>query len=244
MKPSVAFVRFTGCSGCQLTLLNLEAELPALLNRFRIEVTTIAEPPLRPRQWDVVLVEGAVSCDEERLRLEDLRKSTSCLVAVGACAVWGGIFALRSDVPRGELVKEVYGTNRLSSCDTRIPQPLARFVAVDGIIPGCPPEKEDMRSLMGALLRGVLPEPFPRPVCSECRERENRCLLMEDRAPCLGPVTEGGCGARCPSIHVPCEGCRGPVAGANRGELEEIFLKDGDDDGSMRGKIDRFGGWK
>jgi sulfhydrogenase subunit delta len=76
----------------------------------------------------------------------------------------------------------------------------------------------------------------------ECRIRENRCLLEEDGDVCLGPVTRSGCNARCPSILVPCEGCRGEVAEANRDELYHLLLETGLKGLDIRLRMQRFAG--
>jgi coenzyme F420-reducing hydrogenase gamma subunit len=122
-------------------------------------------------------------------------------------------------------------------CD---PQPLRSILPVDAVITGCPPEKEELLRLLAGLIRGALPVEIDYPVCTECRMRENLCLLTERDALCLGPLTLGGCGARCPSMSVPCEGCRGPVPEANLKEALDLYAQKGFDRQTVLGRLRRF----
>lgn len=225
-KPTLAIAGLTACSGCQLTLLNCEEELTELLQRFGIRYFplgltehTISGP------LDAALVEGAVSTPDDLEILMKLRSSSRLLVAVGTCALWGGVAAMKNRETRTDLVTAVYGP-AASSPQTFNPQPLQRFVKVDFAVTGCPPEKGELLATLAALLHGTLPE-FPRyPVCTECRNRENLCLLIERNELCLGPMIQAGCNARCPAVGIPCEGCRGPVEEANvAAELELLLVK-------------------
>jgi sulfhydrogenase subunit delta len=88
-------------------------------------------------------------------------------------------------------------------------------------------EKHEFVAAVSALLNGDLPDQVHYPVCGECRIREQECLLVNHGIFCSGPVTAGGCGARCPGYGVPCVGCRGPADDANVASLESIVTKAG-----------------
>ncbi len=93
--------------------------------------------------------------------------------------------------------------------------PVKAAVDVEYELPGCPIEKDQFLTLVGALLHGDLPE-FPETtVCSECKMNENECLLVHRNEACCGALTLAGCGARCPSLNLPCVGCHGPVEEAH-----------------------------
>lgn len=231
MKPlEMAFVRFTSCSGCQLMLLNCEERLASLDDQARwCDFAMLSSRRDGLASLDVALVEGAVSTTGELEELLSLRRRSRLLVAVGACALTGGVNRLaRAD--RGGIP------------DSFPPQPLHRFVTVDGKVPGCPPERNDLLALFGALRSGGWPAHLECAVCMECRIGEFRCLLQMDHLPCLGPVTLGGCRARCPAIGVPCEGCRGDVAEAQRDELFRLLVNDGVPAGEIRRRMTRFEG--
>jgi coenzyme F420-reducing hydrogenase gamma subunit len=114
-----------------------------------------------------------------------------------------------------------------SGYDMRPHRPLSSYVRVDVAIPGCPMEKEEFLAAIASLLNGDRPEPVTTPVCAECRLREHECLLLSSNVSCAGPVTSGGCGARCPGFNVPCIGCRGPVEEANFASMEKILAGTG-----------------
>lgn len=244
-KLRVAIAGLTACSGCQLSLLNCEDELPELLELFEFQYFPMASSPaLLSGKYAAALVEGCISMPHERVLLRELRKRSRYLIALGTCAVWGGVAALRNGDDREQLRQQVYGRN-LVAVETEDPLPLRSVVSLDAAVTGCPPEKEELLRLLAGLARGALPVDIDYPVCTECRMRENLCLLTERGALCLGPLTSGGCGARCPSLSVPCEGCRGPVPEANLAEALEIYAQKGFDRQTVLGRLRRFcPGWK
>jgi sulfhydrogenase subunit delta len=106
-------------------------------------------------------------------------------------------------------------------------RPLRDYVSVDAAVTGCPMENDEFLRTVACLLNGDKPELVTTPVCAECRLREQECLILASRLPCAGPVTTGGCKARCPSLNVPCIGCRGPVDDANFESMETILTATG-----------------
>jgi sulfhydrogenase subunit delta len=125
-----------------------------------------------------------------------------------------------------EIAASIYGPDAVHY-DMRPHRPLSAYVRVDAAVPGCPMEKEEFLYSVACLLNGDRPEPVTFPVCAECRMREQECLILASRVPCAGPVTVGGCGARCPGFNVPCIGCRGPVDDANIQSMETILATAG-----------------
>jgi len=239
-KLRLAIAGLTACSGCQLSLLNCEDELPELLARFEFHFFPMASSPaLLAGEYDAALVEGCLSMPREKELLLELRTRSRYLIALGTCAVSGGVAALRNGEERELLRQQVYGTNPVA-VETFAPQPLQSIVQIDAAVCGCPPEKEELLRMLAGLLRGALPVGIDYPVCMECRMRENLCLLTERDMLCLGPLTLGGCNARCPSLSVPCEGCRGPFVEANLTEALEIFACKGLERSTVLGRLQRF----
>ena len=236
----LAISGLTACSGCQLSLLNCEAELPQIIKTVEFNYFPMAcSPAVLEGEYDAALVEGCLSMPHEHELLLALRERSRYLVAVGTCAAWGGVAALRNGEDRDLMRQLVYGGNRIA-CDTHEPRPLHTAVKIDAVICGCPPEKEELLRLIAGLLRGALPPPIIHPVCTDCRMRENLCLLTECSQLCLGPLTLGGCGARCPGLGVSCEGCRGPVPEANQVEAMELYLQKGYDKTTVSERLKRF----
>lgn len=214
-KPTVGIYGLTSCAGDQLAILNCEDELLKIFNALDIRFFPMAmtkndeECPL-----DIVFVEGTVVQPRDEKMLKRLRERSKLLVAIGTCAVWGGVSAMKNEISRENLKEKVYGQNGKYFMSI-IPQPLSSFVKVDFVISGCPIEKEQLLQSIAFLLHGDLPNLPNFSVCTECKMVENTCLLVEKGELCLGPITRAGCKARCISHNQPCIGCHGPVDEAN-----------------------------
>ena len=236
----VIYQRFTSCCGCQLTLLNCEAELAEVVERVDfVEFVMASSTHDDGGVVDLALIEGSISDPQALEKLLAVRRRSRFLAAVGACALSGGVNRLAGSRTRDALTR-VYGA-AAENMTYFPPQPVGNFVEVDLRIAGCPPEKKELVWTLGALARHGLPALPAYAVCMECRMQENRCLLIEDAMPCLGPVTRAGCGARCPSFGVICEGCRGEVDECNREEEFRLLREIGLPEKEIRARLSRFG---
>jgi sulfhydrogenase subunit delta len=214
-KPKVGIFGLTGCAGDQLAILNCENELLQLVELLDIRDFLMASSARdHDGRLDVALVEGAVLSDHDEERLKAIRARADVLVALGTCAVHGGIPIMDRDLDRDALLRVVYG-DMGSSYDTQAARPLHEVVPVDLNITGCPIEKDEFLRAIGNLLNGDPPLAAGYAVCTECHMRESRCLLARPDGFCLGPVTAAGCDARCPALGIGCVGCRGPAVDAN-----------------------------
>ena len=240
-RPKIAIAGLTACSGCQLTLLNCERELPEIAGSFDIVHFPMGESAA-DHDWsfDAAIVEGAVSTPEDLATLFRLRNASHLLIALGTCALHGGVAAMNNTAEtRPELLQSVYGPAG-ASFESFAPAPFHNFVSVDFGVTGCPPEKHEVVQLLAALLAGTLP-PLPTyAVCIECRSRENLCLLLVKDQLCLGPIIQGGCNARCPATGIVCEGCRGPVREANVEQELELLLERKFDRCEIERRMTRF----
>jgi len=214
-RPRVGIFGLTGCAGDQLQILNCEDELLQLAERLDIvEWAMVRGDTHEKGPLDLALVEGVVATQRDLERLRAIRARARALVAVGTCAVWGGLPAMKSSLPREVLAREVYrqDTRFLDSVEAR---PATDFVEFEFRLAGCPIERGEFLRLVQSLLAGTVPE-LPRvPVCWECKTRENLCRVVHFGEVCCGAMTRAGCGARCPSHGVACGGCRGPVETPN-----------------------------
>jgi len=214
-KPTVGIFGLTGCAGDQLVIVNCEDQLLDLVSLIDIRDFLMATSANDTScQLDVALVEGAVLTNKDAEKLRAIRQRAKVLVALGTCAVWGGVAAMDRGADRRKLLEEVYGETGLSY-DSVPAQALDEIVKVDLKITGCPIEKEHFLAAIANLLNGNAPLYPQYAVCTECRMFENNCLLIERGEICCGPITAAGCNARCPELRVACVGCRGPASDAN-----------------------------
>jgi len=214
-KPKIGVYGLTGCAGDQLVLLNCEDELLDIAGALDIKFFPMAMSDNdRKCHLDIVFVDGSVVQPRDEKMLKRLRERSTLLVAMGTCAVWGGVQAMKNEIPRKKFKTQVYGQAG-NIFETIAAQPLSSFVKVDLTIPGCPIEKEQLLQSVAALLHGDLPDLANYSVCTECKMAEYPCVLLEKGQLCLGPITVAGCKARCPRHGQPCIGCRGPVDDAN-----------------------------
>lgn len=215
-RPTVGFIGLTGCAGDQLVVLNCEdvlLDLVALVD-VREFLMAAADGHGADTPLDLAFVEGAVVSRRDEETVRQLRARARCLVALGTCAVWGGVAALDRLHDRGALLRDVYGDVG-AAFDALPARAVREVVPVDYAITGCPIEREEFLSAVAHLLQGNPPLVREVPVCAECRMREVGCLLIHRGLPCCGAVTVGGCDARCPALGVPCVGCRGPAPDVN-----------------------------
>lgn len=226
-KPRVGIFGLTGCAGDQLQIINCEDELLAVVSAVDLKSFVMAQTGNDESEFDISFVEGSVVTEEDEARLKEIRNKSGLLIAIGTCACWGGVQAAANDAERKELYEAVYGTpDDLYAVLPKV-KALNEVVQVDWYISGCPIEKDQFLSSVVSLLHGDLPIPVAYPVCYECKRKENPCRLVEKGELCMGSLTIGGCGGRCPSHNTPCKGCRGPVEEANIASEYEILLEKG-----------------
>lgn len=226
-KPTAGIFGLTGCAGDQLVMLNCEDQLLDLVSLLDLRDFLMASSGNDEAcALDIALVEGAVFTRRDEERLRRIRERSASLVAVGTCAVWGGISAAGRNESLTGLVDETYGAMG-REYDVAPARALHEVVKVDLNITGCPIEKDQFLAAIANLLHGD-PPVFPEyPVCMECRMRESNCLLIEKNIVCCGPLTVAGCESRCPAMGIPCIGCRGPVHDANTASAWAMFGEKG-----------------
>ncbi|MCW8815887.1 MAG: NADH:ubiquinone oxidoreductase [Chlorobium sp.] len=201
---------FTCCEGCQLQLANHESSLPAFLEL--LDIRNFREiSSERHDDYDIALIEGSITRQDEAERLETIRKNAKVLVAYGSCACFGGVNSLKNNFPLDQTVREVYGDK---SVDTLPVRKISDVVKEDYSIPGCPVSKEEVERIIVSIATGSIISLPKYPVCVECKQRLNTCLFDLGEI-CLGPITRAGCDAVCTSGKTPCLGCRGPADDIN-----------------------------
>jgi len=213
-KPRLGVFKFSSCDGCQLSILDAEDELLDLLDKVELADFLEASSASAGPPYDVALVEGSISTEEEVERILRIRKESKMLVAIGACATSGGLQALRNWSRLGLFESAVYPEPKVARALEKA-LPVGDFVAVDFELRGCPVSKAQLLQFFAATIRGAKPRLPGSAVCLECKRAGNPCLVVAGGTPCLGPVTASGCGALCPSRGRGCYGCFGPSDDAN-----------------------------
>jgi len=208
-KPRLGVFKFASCDGCQLTLLDCEDDLLAVAGAVEIADFREASSAVLDGPYDLALVEGSITTPSDHDRIAQIRAQSKFLVTIGACATAGGIQALRNFADVDEFRRLVYARPefiRTLSTST----PIRDHVPVDFELRGCPIDKTQLVELISAYLGGRAPNVPTESVCVECKRRGQVCVVVAHGTPCLGPVTQTGCGAICPGFHRGCYGCFGP----------------------------------
>ena len=222
-RPKLAVWKFASCDGCQLSLLNCEDELLSIAGAVHIAYFPEATRAVVEGPYDLSLVEGSITTPEDMRRMHEIRAQSQTLVTIGACATAGGIQALRNWADVDEFRSIVYAhPEYLSTLDTATP--IASHVDVDFELRGCPVDKQQLIEVLAAYLNGRKPR-IPRySVCVECKRKGNICVAVAHGTPCLGPVTQAGCGALCPSYARGCYGCFGPQDSTNTESMTRTLV--------------------
>ena len=224
-KPKLAVWKFSSCDGCQLSLLDCEDELLAVAGAVEIANFPEASRAVVKGPYDLSLVEGSITTPHDAERIHGIRRASKFLVTIGACATAGGIQALRNFKDVKEFISIVYA--RPDYIETlKKSTPITDHVFVDFELRGCPINKQQLVEVLSAFLNGRKPNTPPHSVCVECKLRGTVCVMVAHGTPCLGPVTQVGCGALCPAYARGCYGCFGPKETPNTTALSAWWSED------------------
>jgi sulfhydrogenase subunit delta len=231
-KPRLAVFKFASCDGCQLSLLDAEDELLAVCERVAVVHFAEASSRLEPGPYDITLVEGSITTDEDAQRIREIRRESRFLITIGACATAGGIQALRQWGERDEWVRAVYPRPEFIQT-LATSTPIAAHVHVDFELRGCPINQHQLIDVLLAGAGGRRPRVSTHSVCLECKRRGNVCVVVAHGTPCLGPITQSGCGAICPAFDRGCYGCYGPAVQPNVAALLGQLQQNGQSPGQL-----------
>ncbi len=166
-KIRLATVWLDGCSGCHMSLLDLDEDIEAVARKADLVYGPLVDAQSFPEHVDVTLVEGAVSSEEDREKAQIIRERSKLVVALGDCSVTGNVPAMRNTVPVKALLDRVYiqgAENPAGVPAEGVPKllkravPLQEIVKVDFHLPGCPPPSKAIAFVVGELLEGRMPE--------------------------------------------------------------------------------------
>jgi F420-non-reducing hydrogenase small subunit len=214
-----AVLQLSGCSGCEIALLNADE----WIDQYDLAYMTLVMSAYDVPEVELLLVTGGVRNEEDLYRLRRSAQRADEVIAVGTCAISGGVANLgnRREV-RDEFMRH---ENRIHLPDL-LPRchPVDTVVEVDHYLPGCPPTPE----LFMAALSESPGMKIATSVCQECNLKKDRSMrpkhllgfqqgevlsnvcLVNQGFLCIGASTRGGCRALCTNAGYPCVGCRGP----------------------------------
>ncbi len=166
-KIKLATVWLDGCSGCHMSLLDIDEGIVAVAKKADIVYGPLVDAQEFPEGVDVALVEGAVSSQEDMKMIQLIRKRSKMVVALGDCAVTSNVPSMRNSVPVKKLLERIYveGVQANPGVPTEgVPPllkhaiPLHEAVKIDLHIPGCPPKADAIFYVIGELLAGRKPD--------------------------------------------------------------------------------------
>jgi len=233
-KPKLGVWKFASCDGCQLSLLDCEDELLAVVEEVQIANFMEASRAVIKGPYDLSLVEGSITTAHDEERIHKIRRQSKFLVTIGACATSGGIQALRNFKDVKGFISVVYASPQYIETLNKS-TPISDHIPVDFQLQGCPINKNQLVEVLSAFLHGRKPDTPPHSVCMECKLKGTVCVMVAHGTPCLGPATHAGCGALCPSYHRGCYGCYGPKETPNTRSLADWWSRLGvAEDGLVR----------
>ena len=259
-RPKIALYWCASCGGCEESVIDLAEDLLTVADNAEIVFWPVAldaryrdVAAMDNAEIDVTFINGAIRLDDHVRMARLLRQKSKRIIAHGSCAHMGGVIGLANLFTARQLLKCAY-RQVPSMVDHAGPLPgegedgpplpellpsvkaLDQVVAVDAIIPGCPPPPATMARVIDDAIYGRLPDEktvfaHRKALCHQCPRLNSRpenieitrfkrlhqtrwdpdvCFLPQGLI-CLGPVTRGGCDAQCIGANMPCRGCFGPT---------------------------------
>jgi F420-non-reducing hydrogenase small subunit len=237
-KVPVSFEWLSGCSGCELGVVDLHERLLKVLEAIDIVRLPILMDVKGYPKAAVGIITGALRTDHDIECAHKMRESCDAILAFGTCAVYGG--------PQGsgyayttEQLAEAAFTKNPTTATNFVPsqgvprlledgvRPLDSAIKVDLYLPGCPPHAYYIFEALTSVLEGRQPEYGPNNVCYKCDRKmkhtevtklrrlhegdvdREQCFLSQGIL-CMGSATLDRCLAPCPTRGLPCSGCAGP----------------------------------
>ncbi|MCC7347372.1 MAG: NADP oxidoreductase [Variibacter sp.] len=166
-KIKLATVWLDGCSGCHMSVLDIDENIAVVARKADIVYGPLVDAQEFPEGVDVTLVEGAVSSYADLKLIQKIRKRTRLIVALGDCAVTSNVPSMRNGIPVKRLLERVYveGADQKNGLPSEgVPAllkhavPVHEVVKVDLHVPGCPPKADAILHVVGELLEGRRPD--------------------------------------------------------------------------------------
>jgi NAD-reducing hydrogenase small subunit len=166
-KIRFATVWLDGCSGCHMSFLDMDERLLEIVKHVDLVYSPLVDTKEYPENVDVVLVEGAVSNEDDLKKILKVRKRSKLLVCIGDCAVTSNVPGMRNRFKVEDIEHRAYIENAQNNplvprevIPRLLPhsRPVHEIVKVDVFIPGCPPEADTIFFVLTELVAGRLPD--------------------------------------------------------------------------------------
>jgi len=169
-KPKIASDWLAACAGCHMSLLDIDERIVKIAELVDIRATPITdfkEPD--ENGVDVGILTGAVNNTTNEEVAHRMRDRCQILVALGDCAVFGGVVAMRNFFKLEDVLHRAYVETESTDEEGAVPtspelgvptlvRALKDVVDVDIFIPGCPPDADAIFYALSELAQGRIPE--------------------------------------------------------------------------------------
>lgn len=238
--PKVVFCGLASCFGCQINITNIEAHLMEVLGQVDLQYWQLTSSDPMPDSFDVAVIEGAVTTEEAVRTVQALRAGADAVITIGACAATSGIPGMATDDHAADM-DVVYGASvpEVVSEGAIAPRAVKDVIDVDFEVPCCPIDPYDFVDVLQHALYGSNIYRRTSTLCGECKNNERGCFYGRETL-CLGLVTRSGCGARCPNLGRPCNGCAGLSPDANVEQARRVAERTGIGAAALDGALRMF----
>ncbi len=169
-KPKISSDWLAGCAGCHMSLLDIDERIIQVTELAELRSTPITDLKTPDESGvDVGILEGGVNNTYNEEVAHRMRKRCKILVALGDCAVFGGVPAMRNFFTIEEALRRAYVETESTDSEGKIPddpelavptrvRALEEVVPVDIFVPGCPPDADTIFYVLSELAQGRKPE--------------------------------------------------------------------------------------
>jgi NAD-reducing hydrogenase small subunit len=169
-KPKISSDWLCGCAGCHMSLLDIDERIITVVELADLRATPITDLKQPDESGvDVGILEGGINNTANEEVAHRMRKRCKILVALGDCAVFGGVPAMRNFFTIEESLRRAYVETESTDAEGHIPddpelatmtrvRALQDVVAVDIFLPGCPPDPDAIFYVLAELAQGRKPK--------------------------------------------------------------------------------------
>ncbi len=168
-KPKLSSDWLAGCAGCHMSLLDMDERIIKIAELVEVRATPITDLKEPDESGvDVGVLEGGINNSTNEEVARRMRSRCKVLVALGDCAVFGGVPALRNFFSLEEALRRAYVETESTDAEGKIPsdpelcvpqkvQAIQDIVPVDIFVPGCPPDPDVIYYVLSELAQGRKP---------------------------------------------------------------------------------------